>query len=216
MKQSIVNYDLARIMIEIKLAFVIAAFVALIVDSVYFYELYMFNGENTILLASIEIFNVALSFYVYALFVRFCQFDMSDVSDFIKEVQLPSYDECKSEDIPKPYKFVGQWRMYSSPVRFNDDVSKLRLYYSRYSRWSFMSLLTLFLCLFFNCLDVLFSGESARIYMIWKADVAFLMFHVHKFILALIFILCLSLFFYYRYKIRKIVTDTSKCSLVAD
>jgi hypothetical protein len=176
----------------------------------------MFNGENTILLASIEIFNVALSFYVYALFVRFCQFDMSDVSDFIKEVQLPSYDECKSEDIPKPYKFVGQWRMYSSPVRFNDDVSKLRLYYSRYSRWSFMSLLTLFLCLFFNGLDVLFSGESARIYMVWRADVAFIMFFINKCMLAVVFILCLSLFFYYRYRIRKIVTDTSKCSLTAD
>lgn len=215
MEQSIINHDRASKMKKIKLAFVIAAFVALIVDSVYFYELYMFNGENTILLQSIEIFNVALLFYVYALIVRFCWNDMSDVSNFLNNVRLSSYDECKSEE-PKPYNFVGQWRMYSSSERFIDDVSILKEYYSRYSHWSFMSLLTLFLCLFFNGLDVLFSGESARIYMVWRADAAFIMFFINKCMLAVVFILCLSLFFYYRYRIRKIVTDTSKCSLVAD
>lgn len=198
---------------KIKMAFIIAAFLAIVVNAFYFYELYMLDGEKTVLLKSIEVFNVVLSFYIYSLIVRYYRSMVFDLSGFLNSVELPSKREIDGKEKPKPFMFIKQWRMYPSLKELIHDLDKLKRYNSGHSYWLTLSLGMLFLCLLVNSIEILFCGESARVFMVWRDDVAFYLFFIPKCIFALLFVFNLCVLLYYRYKLKTLINDTSKCNV---
>ena len=200
---------------KIKFIFMIAAFVAIVVNAFYFYELYKFGGEKTFLLKSIEVFNIVLSFGVYALIIGYLRNNVTDVSYFLWYMDSFLSSNGLWEYGKKPFMFVKHWRMYSSFNELSDDVVKLKQYNSKYSYWAMISAISLLPVLLCNSVGVLFCGESARIMMVWTDEVAFILFFILKCIFALVLVFSLFMFFYYKEKIRIFANDPSKCKITA-
>lgn len=200
---------------KFKFVFMIAAFVAMVVNAFYFYELYKLGGEKTYLLESVEIFNIVLSLGIYALIVGYLRNNVTDVSYFLWYMDSFLSSNGSWEYGKKPFMFVKQWRMYSSFEELRDDVMKLKQYDSKYSYWAMVSVIALLPVLLCNSVEVLFCGESARIMMVWTDDVAFVLFFIPKCIFALVLVFSLFMFFYYKDKARTLANDPSKCKITA-
>ena len=105
--------------------------------------------------------------------------------------------------------------MYSSYEELSKDTEELKVCNSRYTHWAVISALVLLPFLLCNSLEVLFSGESARIMMVWTDDVAFYLFFIPKCVFALLLAFSLFMFVYYKDKLRTLANDTSKCKVTA-
>ena len=200
---------------KFKFVFMIAAFVAIVVNGFYFYELYKLDGDMTLLLKSIEVFNVVLSFGVYVLIVGYLRNNVTDVSYFLWYMDAFLSSNGSWEYGKKPFMFVKQWRMYSNFEELSDDVTKLKQYNSKYSYWAVVSVIVLLPVLLCNSVEVLFCGESARIMMVWTDEVAFILFFIPKCIFALMLVFSLFMFLYYKDKVRTLANDPSKCKITA-
>jgi len=198
---------------KIKFVFMIAAFVAIVVNAFYFFELYKLDGETTLLLRSIEIFNVLLSLVVYVLIICYLRNNVTEVSYFLWYVDAFLASKGHWEYGKKPFMFVKQWRMYSSFEELFDDVVELKRCYSKYSYWTIFSAFALLPVLLCNSLEVLFSGETARIMMVWTDDVAFYLFSLPKCLFALVLAFSLFMFVYYKDKLMILTNDPSKCNV---
>jgi hypothetical protein len=200
---------------KIRFVFMIAAFVAIVVNAFYFFGLYKLDGEITLLLRLIEIFNVLFSLVVYVLIICYLRNNVTEVSYFLWHVDTFLTSKDHWEYGKKSFMFVKQWRMYSSFKELFDDVVELRRCYSKYSYWMTFSVFALLPVLLCNSLEVLFSGETARIMMIWTDDVAFFLFSIPKCLFALILVFSLFMFVYYKDKLRILINDPSKCNVTA-
>ena len=200
---------------KIKSVFMIAAFVAIVINAFYFYELYKFGGEKTFLLKSIEVFNILLSFGVYVLIIGYLRNNVTDVSRFLWLVDDFLLENKSWKSGRKSIMFMKHWRMYSSFEELSGDVDKLRQYNSKCSYWAVISVIVLLPVLLCNSVEVLFCGESARILMVWTDEVAFYIFSIPKCIFALILTFSLFMFLYYKDKIRTVINDSSKCKITA-
>lgn len=198
---------------KIKFIFMIAAFVAMVVNAFYIYELYKLGGEKTLLLKSVEIFNIVLSLGIYALIFGYLHNNVTDVSYFLWYMDSFLSSNGSWEYGKKPFMFVKQWRMYSSFKELSDDVIKLKESNSKYSYWVMVSAVALLPVLLCNSVEVLFCGESARIIMVWTDEVALILFFIPKCIFALILVFSLFMFLYYKDKIRTLANDPSKCKI---
>jgi hypothetical protein len=105
--------------------------------------------------------------------------------------------------------------MYSSYEELNKDTEELKVCNSRYSYWAIISAFVLLPVLLCNSLEVLFSGKSARIMMIWADDVALYLFFIPKCVFALLLVFSLFMFVYYKDKLRTLANDPSKCKVTA-
>jgi len=199
---------------KIKFIFMIAAFVAIVVNVFYFYKLYKLDGEMTLLLKSIEVFNIVLSFGAYALIVGYLRNNVTDVSYFLWYMDAFLSSNGVWEYGKKPFMFVKQWRMYSSFRDLSDDVMRLKQCYSKYSFWSVVSVIVLLPVLVCNSVEVLFCGDSARIMMVWADDVAFYFFFLPKCIFALMLLFSLFKFISYKDKLKTLSNDPSKCKII--
>ena len=200
---------------KIKFVFMIAAFVAIVVNAFYFFELYKLDGETTLLLRSIEIFNVLLSLVVYVLIICYLRNNVTDVSYFLWYMDAFLASKGHWEYGKKPFMFVKQWRIYSSFEELFDDVIELKQCYSKYSYWTTFSAFALLPVLLCNSLEVLFSGETARIMMVWADDVAFYLFSLPKCLFVLVLAFSLFMFVYYKDKLMVLTNDPSKCNVTA-
>ena len=200
---------------KIRFVFMIAAFVAMVVNAFYLYWLYKFDGEETVLLNRIEVFNILLSLGVYVLIVVYLWNNVTDVSSFLWHMDDFLLSNKSWKTGRRSVMFMKHWRMYSSYEELNKDVEELRDCNSRYSYWAIISAFALLPVLLCNSLEVLFSGESARIIMIWTDDVAFYLFFIPKCIFALLLAFSLFIFVYYKDKLRMLVNDSSKCKVTA-
>ena len=200
---------------KIRFVFMIAAFVAIVVNAFYFYELHKLGGEKTLLLKSIEVFNILLSLGVYALIIGYLRNNVTEVSYFLWYMDAFLTFKGHWEYGKKPFMFVKQWRMYSSFDELSAEVDKLRRCYSKYTHWAVISALALLPVLLCNSLEVLFSGESARIMMVWTDDVAFYLFFIPKCVFALLLAFSLFMFVYYKDRLRTLANDSSKCKVMA-
>jgi hypothetical protein len=200
---------------KIRFVFMIAVFLAVVVNVFYLYWLYKFDGEKTVLLNCIEVFNVLLSLGIYALIVGYLRNDVTDVSIFLWHMDDFLLHNKSWKVGRKSVMFMKHWRMYSSYEELNKDVENLKICNSKYSYWAIVSAFALLPVLLCNSLEVLFSGESARIMMIWTDDVAFCLFFIPKCIFALLLAFSLFIFVYYKDKLRTLVNDPSKCKVTA-
>ena len=187
----------------------------MVVNAFYFYELYKFGGEKTFLLKSIEVFNILLSFGVYALIIGYLRNNVTDVSRFLCLADDFLLENKSWKSGRKSIMFMKHWRMYSSFEELSDDVMKLKRYNAKYSYWAVVSAIVLLPVLLCNSVEVLFCGESARILMVWTDEVAFYIFSIPKCMFALILTFSLFMFLYYKDKVRTLVNDSSKCKITA-
>ena len=193
---------------------VLLVFIVLFVNAFYFYESHRLGGIRTHLLDVIEIFNIFMSFGIYAVIVTIVRNDVTYVSCFLRETDklMSSNDSWGSGQ--KSLRFVEQYRMYSELDELKKDVENLKYAYSKHRFWLIISVIALLPFLLCNSVDVLFCGKSARIMMIWTDDVAFYLFYVPKCLFSLILIVSLSLFMFYKDKVKTIVTDPTKTKLI--
>jgi hypothetical protein len=199
---------------KIRFVFMVTAFVAAVINAFYIYELYKLGGEKTFLLKSIEVFNILLSFGVYVLIVQYLRNNVTDVSYFlwyVDEVLSPSDWKIGK----KPFMFVRQWRMYSNYEELSHDISCLRNFFTKYLYWMKFSVVMLLPVLVYNSVEVLFCGESARVFMVWTDGVAFFLFFLPKCLFALLLVFSLFMFLYYKDKIKALMNDPSKYKITA-
>ena len=200
---------------KIRFVFMIAAFIAVVVNMFYLYWLYKFDGEKTVLLNCIEVFNILLSLGVYALIVGYLRNNVTDVSIFLWHMDDFLLRNKSWKVGRKSVMFMKHWRMYSSYEELNKDTEELKVCNSRYSYWAIISAFVLLPVLLCNSLEVLFSGKSARIMMIWADDVALYLFFIPKCVFALLQVFSLFMFVYYKDKLRILANDSSKCKVTA-
>jgi hypothetical protein len=200
---------------KIRFVFMIAAFVAVVINVFYLYWFYKFDGEKTVLLICIEVFNILLSLGVYVLIIEYLRNNVTDVSRFLWLVDDFLIHNKSWKIGKKSIMFMMQWRMYSNFYELSDDVEKLKQCNSKYSHWAIVSAFALLPVLLCNSLEVLFCGETARITMIWTDDVAFYLFFIPKCIFALLLAFSLFMFVYYKDKLRTLANDPSKCKVTA-
>ena len=200
---------------KIRFVFMIAAFVAVVVNAFYLYWLYKFDGEKTVLLNCIEVFNILLSLGVYVLIVGYLRNNVTDVSIFLWHMDDFLLHNKSWKVGRKSVMFMKHWRMYSSYEELSKDTEELKVCNSRYSYWAIISAFVLLPVLLCNSLEVLFSGESARIMMIWTDDVALYLFFIPKCVFALLLAFSLFMFVYYKDKLRTLANDPSKCKVTA-
>jgi len=200
---------------KIRFVFMIAAFIAVVVNMFYLYWLYKFDGEKTVLLNCIEVFNILLSLGVYALIVGYLRNNVTDVSIFLWHMDDFLLRNKSWKVGRKSVMFMKHWRMYSSYEELNKDTEELKVCNSRYSYWAIISVFVLLPVLLCNSLEVLFSGKSARIMMIWADDVALYLFFIPKCVFALLLVFSLFMFVYYKDKLRTLANDSSKCKVTA-
>lgn len=200
---------------KIRFVFMIAAFIAVVVNMFYLYWLYKFDGEKTVLLNCIEVFNILLSLGVYALIVGYLRNNVTDVSIFLWHMDDFLLRNKSWKVGRKSVMFMKHWRMYSSYEELNKDTEELKVCNSRYSYWAIISAFVLLPVLLCNSLEVLFSGKSARIMMIWADDVALYLFFIPKCVFALLLVFSLFMFVYYKDKLRTLANDSSKCKVTA-
>jgi hypothetical protein len=200
---------------KIRFVFMIAAFVAVVINVFYLYWFYKFDGEKTVLLNCIEVFNILLSLGVYALIVGYLRNNVTDVSIFLWHMDDFLLRNKSWKVGRKSVMFMKHWRMYSSYEELNKDTEELKVCNSRYSYWAIISAFVLLPVLLCNSLEVLFSGKSARIMMIWADDVALYLFFIPKCVFALLLVFSLFMFVYYKDKLRTLANDPSKCKVTA-
>ena len=199
---------------KIKFAFVIATFVAMVVNAFYFYELYKLGGEKTLLLKSIEVFNILLSLGVYALIIGYLWNNVTKVSRFLWYIDDYLLSNKSWKTGRRSVRFMEYLRMYSSYEELSKDVEELKVCNSKYSYWTTISAFALLPVLLCNSFEVLFCGESARIIMLWTKDVEFYLFFIPKCIFALLLALSLFMLVYYKNKLRTLANDPSKCKVM--
>lgn len=191
-------------------SFVLLVFFVLVVNVFYFYELYKLGGIRTQSMVVIDVFNVLVSFGIYAVIVRVVRSDVVKEPTFLQELhEFIRNNESWNSGL-KSLKFVDKMCLYSSLDELKKDVGKLEYAYSKRRLWIIVSVISLLFVLLFNSLEVLFGGEDARIMMIWTKDVAFFLFFIPKCFFSLLLVISISLFLFYKGKMKAIVNDPTK------
>jgi len=200
---------------KIKFVFMILTLVAVVVNAFYFYELYRLVGEKTFILTVIEVFDVLLSLFAYVLSFALIRNYVSDVSYFLWYIDAFISVKGPWDYGRKPFMFVKQWRMYSSFEELKAEVDELKHYYIKFRQLALISVILFLPVILCNSVEVLFCGESARIYTLWNQNVAFYLFFIPKCIFALLFAISLMLYFHYKDKVKILAYDPLKSRLTA-
>lgn len=197
-------------------SFVLLVFLVLVLNVLYFYELYKLGGVRTQSMVLIDVFNVLVLFGIYVVIVKVVRNDVVGEPSFLRELHGFIKNNGLWNSGPKSLKFVDKMRLYPGLDELKIDVGKLEHAYSKRRLWIVVSVISLLPVLLCNSVEVLFCGEDARIMMIWTKDVAFYLFFIPKCLFSLLLVASLSLFLFYKGRIRAIINDPTRTNFTIE
>jgi hypothetical protein len=197
-------------------SFVLLVFLVLVLNVLYFYELYKLGGVRTQSMVLIDVFNVLVSFGIYVVIVRVVRNDAVGEPTFLRELHGFVKNNKSWNSGPKSLKFVDKMRLYSGLDELKIDVDKLEYVYYKRRLWVIVSVILLLPVLLCNSVEVLFCGENARIMMIWTKDVGFYLFFIPKCLFSLLLVVSLFLFLFYKGKMKAIINDPTRTNFTMD